>query len=180
MNYKRIIERKREIDLLYEQTKEDKYLWEDDCINHFFECEGYKTYETIADFCIYNNIKRVFDIGCAYGHQSEIFLKKQIGYIGINNMKLDFWNKDKYQYIIDSYPCKIETHSSDLAISVLCLTWNCYLYEGEKTLKEQCEALSKDFRQCLLYLQPDRLEFVSKYFRNFRSTSYKGLIYFYN
>lgn len=151
----------------YEQTKDVKYLMECDSICHFFE-GGHERYEKVSKYCIENGFKRVFDIGCAYGFQSEIFLNNNIDYIGIDVGNLDFWNKDKFQYIVKEYPFEIEANSNDLAISVLCLTWNCYLYEDEITLRNQCEALSRDFKNCLLYMQIDKLNIVKEYFKNYK------------
>ena len=94
-----------------------KYYIEMDCIEHLF-CGGLDRYEEIALFCKKNNIKRVVDIGCAVGHQSECFLENDIDYMGVNEAKLNFWNKGKYTYIVGNYPCSLPTKTKDLAISV--------------------------------------------------------------
>ncbi|WP_142384712.1 hypothetical protein [Bacillus sp. M6-12] len=161
------------------KTKNMEYDMEMDCIDHFFECEGYKTYEDIATFAKSIGVERVFDIGCAYGHQSETFLKEGLDYIGVTDHTANFWNKDNFQYIINRYPCELPVQKGDLGVSVLCLTWNVYLYENEKTLTEQCEALQRDFEHCLLYIQPDRMEFVSRYFKKVEKVG-GGLYYFSN
>lgn len=148
-------------------------------IDTFFEAEVYKTYEAFARITKEKGFNRVFDIGTAFGLQSEVFLNEGIDYIGINDGDLNFWNKDKFEYIVGEYPFKIEAKETDLAISSLCLTWNCYLYEGEKTLSKQCNALSRDFKACLLYMQMDKLDFVKRYFKGHEIIDNK-LIYFYN
>lgn len=177
-DYSRLVKRYEEISLLYRETLNDEYLIEDHCIAHLFECEGLKNYETIALFCEEHDIKRVVDIGCAYGHQSEVFLQTNIDYIGVNDTQLDFWNKEHFQYVTGAYPCELPLKKGDLGISVLCLTWNCYLYEKEKTLINQCEALQKDFEHCLIYVQPDHLKVISKYFKNIHHI--KGNFYYFS
>lgn len=179
MKYQRLLNRHKECLDLYEQTNDTRYLMEVDCIEHFFGVSGLERYEAIMNFARNNNITRVFDIGCAYGHQSEVFLENSIDYVGIEACSDNFWNKDKFKYIQKEYPFKIDSKASDLAVSVLCLTWNCYLYEGEKTLTEQCEALQRDFKHCLLYLANDKIEFVLKYFKNHKKID-EDLYYFYN
>lgn len=164
---------------LYDKTGDVIYLMEFDCICHFFECESFKTYEKIAQFSIENNFKRIFDIGCAFGHQSEVFKNASLNYIGIEMNESNFWNNNKFKYIVKEYPFKIETNPDDLAVSVLCLTWNCYLYEREKTLKKQCEALQRDFKQCLLYIASDKVDFVKQYYKNCKEID-KNIIYFWN
>lgn len=148
-------------------------------IDTFFEAEVYKTYETFAKVAKEKGFNRVFDIGTAFGLQSEVFLNEGIDYVGINDGNLDFWNKDKFEYIVGEYPFKIEAKETDLAVSSLCLTWNCYLYEGEKTLSKQCNALSRDFDACLLYMQISNLDFVAKYFRGYEIID-KNIVYFYH
>lgn len=179
LKYKRLIDRMTELINLYHQDKNVEYLKEDDCIGHFFECEGYQTYEEIASFAKANQIERIVDIGCAYGHQSEVFLKEELQYIGVSDHKSNFWNNDKYEYIVNHYPCELPLQKGDLGVSVLCLTWNCYLYDKEQTLKRQCEALQHDFEHCLLYIQSDKLDFVGSYFKKVEKIG-SNLYYFSN
>ena len=113
-----------------------------------------------------------------------MFLNNNIKYIGINDYYLDFWNYNKYDYIVREYPFEYESkyfevNYSDLPISVLCLTWNCYLYNGEETLRKQIEALSRDFRHCLLYMSKDKLDFVKQYYYGCKRLG-ESLMYFYN
>lgn len=179
MEYKRLSDRIGELNRLYDETKDILYMMEDDCICHFFECEGYKKYEIILDFAKHNNFKRVFDIGCAFGHQSEVFLNSNIEYVGIDSGEFNFWNNDRYKYISKEYPFTIKADKDDLAVSVLCLTWNCYLYENERTLHEQCNQLKKDFKHCLLYMDNKKIEFVKRYYNNYKILD-GNFIYFYN
>lgn len=156
--YERLLKRRQEIK--NDNNKDEESY----CIDHFFECETAKTYESILDVAKNKGYNRVFDIGCAYGHQSEVFFNSEIDYVGIDEYQVDFWNIDKYKYIKGKYPFKISTRDKDIAISVLCLTWNCYLYEKEKTLKDQLEQLSNDFQSAILYLAKDKVDFVKEYF----------------
>lgn len=180
MKYKRLIDRSKELNSLYIKTKDIEYAMEDDCIMHLFGCGGIETYETICNFVKENKFKKVYDIGCAYGHQSEIFLEKNVDYVGIEVSPIkNFWNADKFKYINRKYPFEINANENDVAVSVLCLTWNCYLFEGIKTLKEQCEALKRDFKHCILYMQNDRIEFVGEYFKNCKHIK-DNIYYFYS
>jgi hypothetical protein len=98
--------------------------------------------------------------------------------VGIDDDNHNFWNNDKFEFIIGNYPCAIPTKENDLGVSVLCLTWNCYLYEDD-TLTKQCEALQRDFEHCLLYIAEDKVEFISKYFKNVKEIGC-NLYYFSN
>ena len=166
--YQRLLDRREECIKKYKETNKTEYLREDDAILHFLGAGGIEHYEFIVDFCNANNITFVYDIGAAYGHQSEVFLNtdKYVEYIGIDSgVKGEFWNNDKYTYFEREYPCKLNPKEQDLAVSVLCLGWNCYLYEGDKTLNEQFEALSRDFRQALIYAPQHILPTVKKHFK---------------
>lgn len=148
-------------------------------VDTFYECEVYGKYEKFANFCKERGYTRVFDIGSAFGLQSEVFLNEGLSYVGINDLPLDFWNKDIFEYIVEAYPMKIKAREADLAISSLCLTWDCYLFDKENTLIKQCEALSRDFKSCLLYMQMDKLDTVNKYFANYEIIE-ENMVYFYN
>lgn len=162
----------------------DSYFIELDSLSHFFEAGGVETYSKIAAFCKERGIGRVVDIGCSYGHQSEIFLNGDLEYVGIDQGSHPYWNEDRFTYFSDRYPCEIPVKKGDLGISVLCLTWNCYLYEKEKTLNDQCEALKRDFDHCLLYMQNEQIEAVSKHFKRTevigKKSSGASLVYFSN
>ena len=181
IKYQNLYERAKYCMDKYFETKDIKYAMEEDCISHMFECEGLKTYEKIANFAKENGFSKVFDIGCAIGHQSEVFLQSGLDYVGIEEAPVsEFWNADKFTYISKKYPFKIIAEpNKDLAVSVLCLTWNCYLYEKEKTLQEQCEALQRDFKHCLLYMPKEAVSFVSKYYKGCKNIE-GHLYYFFN
>lgn len=180
MDFSKIKARTRQLWDLYELTKNNLYLMEDDCIGHLFECEGFETYQKIAQFCEDHDIQRVVDIGCAYGHQSEVFMQYDIDYVGLNDGKCDFWNRDEFDYHVGTYPCKLPIQKGDLGISVLCITWNVYLHDGQETLYQQCKALSEDFEHCLIYVQPSHLGIISEYFKKVEKIDEHNLYYFSN
>ena len=167
--YQRLLDRREECIRKYKETNKIEYLKEDDAILHFLGAGGREHYEFVVDFCNKNDFSFVYDIGAAYGHQSEVFLKnyKNIEYVGIEasiDGKEWLWNNDHYAYFENEYPCKLHTTDKDLAVSVLCLGWNCYLSEGEKTLNKQFKALARDFKQALIYAPQHILPTVNKYF----------------
>ena len=128
--------------------------------------EGICNYEFIAKWCIENNINKVYDIGCAYGHQAEFFIENKIDYAGIESERFGpFWREDELDYFNKAYPFEINADKGELAISVFCLTWNCYLIDGQKTLQNQLEQLSKDFNHCLLFIPKDKVDFVNLYYK---------------
>lgn len=175
--YERLEKKLKECFDSYKESKDSKYLIEADCIEHFLYDED-RDYKFIRDFAKERNFKRVVDIGCAMGHQSEEFLDGEVGYVGIDEYRSNFWNGDKFEYIVNRYPFKFEAKEGDLAVSKLCLTWNCYLYEGEKTMHEQLKALSRDFDKCLLYIPKENVEIISKYFKNYEILK-DSFVYFY-
>lgn len=163
--YQRLRERFHELGRLYREKRDIEYLMEDDSLCHIMECGRLALYETIAKVAKEKGATRVFDIGCAYGHQSEIFLNEKMTYIGVTDHQSDFWNRDTFDYIVGRYPCELPVQKGDIGVSVLCLTWNCYLYNGEDTLRNQCEALQRDFEHCLIYAQDDNVNFLKGYFK---------------
>lgn len=163
--YPRLEERLDELGRLYQEAGKNnvEYLMEEDGLIHVLTPGRLPVYESIREKAMTLGVTRVVDIGCAYGHQSEVFLEVEMDYVGVTNHDSQFWNRDRFDYVIDHYPCPLPVKENDLAISVLCLTWNCFLHEKEKTLMEQCEALLKDFSHCILYT--DKPEYVANYFK---------------
>lgn len=166
--YPNLKARYHELSKLYREakTREEQLdsMEEDDSLAHVVECGGIGTYESILRHVKQLNGKRVIDIGCAYGHQSEVFVDSGVEYVGVTNHRSNFFNRDRFEYVIGQYPCELPLRPGDIGVSVLCLTWNVYLTEGEKTLHEQCEALKRDFADCILYLPAHAVEVVSGYF----------------
>lgn len=157
---------------------ETQYLMEMDSIDHVLDTNCIGRYKFAMEFAKKNRVNRVFDIGCAYGHQSEVFNASGIEYIGINEHDLSpFWNKDQFKYIVKHYPFSIEATNNDMAVSILCLVWNCYLHDGDRTLNEQLESLSRDFKKALLYIPQEKISHVAKYYDKFEVYE-NGMAYF--
>lgn len=175
-DYHRIHDRFGALGQLYDETKDMEYLMEHDSICHVMDAEHLGIYEKVVEVAKQKGVKRVIDIGCAYGHQSEVFLNQGVTYVGVSDNQSRFWNRDVFDYVVDSYPCELPIRKGDMGVSVLCLTWNVYLDEGEKTLREQCEALQRDFRQCLIYVQENHVDFLKGYFKT--SECIEGNLYY--
>lgn len=90
------------------------------CIEEYI-CSTKGFYELVLKYCLENDIKEIYDIGCCYGWQSEIFINNNIKYIGIECETLDFWNKDNCTYINRKYPFPIKHNKDAIAISNLCI-----------------------------------------------------------
>ncbi|WP_442637927.1 hypothetical protein [Rossellomorea marisflavi] len=148
------------------ETKAERtsYLMEGQCLCSVMESIPGGSYERILSYVHMLGGKRVVDIGCAYGHQSEVFSGTGVDYMGVTNHEGDFFNQDIYTYMTGHYPCELPTQEGDIGVSVLCMGWNCYLDEGEKTLHEQAQSLSRDFLDCILYIPETSLEIMASYF----------------
>lgn len=85
-------------------------LYRLDALAHYYEAEGKSDYEKLAYWCKLMGYKGVIDIGCAYGFQSEEFIKQGLRYHGIDEIKEDFFNADVegVSYQVDKFPCEID------------------------------------------------------------------------
>lgn len=157
---------KRVNDIL--EKRETELLMELDDICHLIECGSLKNYNTMFQFAASKHFDYVCDIGCAYGHQSEL-CRDLIKYIGIDEDSTNFYEAEGLDttYIVGHYPCEIEIPNKykTLAVSILCLGWNCYRYNDDE-YDRQFKALSKDFAACLLYVPTEREEDLKKYFNH--------------
>lgn len=155
---------KRAIDVLEEYRL--NMLREMDALDHTMEI-SLKNYDFMIDFAIEKGFKRVVDIGCAYGHQSEL-CQGRIEYRGIDEDLVNFYefNDKNNNYSVGKYPFYIpfDIYKKDLAISNLAIGWQCYV--DEKEFREQCKALSNDFKASLLYLPTDREPILKECFKN--------------
>lgn len=174
---KKILELRKELMKKCDDVR-SPYLEQLYCIDVFFECRTADKYRKAKEFCESKGYARIFDIGCAFGFQSEVFLGSEMDYVGIDGKEVDYHNKEEFMYISQKYPFKIEAKEDDIAISFLCLGWNCYLHEEQKTLNEQFKALSKDFNSCILDVKDYQFETIQKYFPNAENIG-DGLHYFY-
>ena len=169
MNYQRLIDERNRLDCIYEESKRPGAK---DCpyvnalemeygIDSFFGEGGRSNYEFIRDFMLERGLKKLFDIGCAEGYQSECFVDTDITYVGMDAIDTPFWNRDRYEYRVGVYPkVSIPDAEESLAVSVLCLTWLCY---GHNTCEDQMAQLAKDFKQALLLVNSSALDIVKKY-----------------
>lgn len=155
-----------------------------DSLDHFLEC-SFQNYKFMHDFIIEKGFDNVVDIGCAYGYQNEIF--KDLSYTGIDDSKLDFYRKNEQNvhYLVGTYPFKIPKINylkRAIAISNLCIGWECYKHNDDE-FDKQFEAISKDFKVCLIYMPYGRINTLEKYFNNIEiHKEHKGLVhtaYFY-
>lgn len=142
-----------------------------DGIDHFLTC-SVENYEFMFNFASEHGYDGVVDIGCAHGFQSEI-CNQHLDYVGVNDELLDFWipthKITSTRYIVLKYPFKKDHYENlkkgYLAISNLCLGWNCYATE-DNSYEKQFKALSEDFGACLLYVPIERESYLKKYFKN--------------
>ena len=163
------------------KCEENKLLMEHNSIINYFE-SGRKKYKKALDFCKKKGFLKAYDIGCAYGFQSELFITYNIDYVGIDcSVKNDeFWDSGRFIHLNKTYPFKIKADKqNDVAISILCLCWNCYLTDGEETLRTQMEQLSKDFNHVILYIDNRFFNIVKSYFKGYESFD-SLFYYFYN
>lgn len=177
MNYN-LIERYRELEKQYKKTKDKDLLMEIYSLDHYFECETYKTYGDILKKVMDTEKTKVVDIGCGFGHQSDVFMKKGIDYSGIERSNLNFFNKDSFEYFVGEYPKDfMERNFKDsIGISVLFIGWECYFFE-EDTFKEQIKALENHFDEIILYIKREHAEIVQKTFPK-REMIRENLYYF--
>lgn len=68
--------------------EEPKYMESELMLFPFFEDYYYAIIKDLK----FNNINRVTDIGCQFGLQSELFIRTNINYTGIDNSIIDFFN----------------------------------------------------------------------------------------
>ena len=149
-----------------------------DDLMHQFECESFEIYGEIINIAKENHVNNIYDIGCASGYQSEAFKQENINYIGIEGYFTGkgYWNDDIFKYIEKPYPFKIDSSENDIAISKLCIGWNCFKFEDNTYLK-QLEALSRDFKTVILYTTEEFINIAHKYFNNITkcSNNYENL-----
>ena len=111
------------------------------CISSYQE--GHKEwYEAVAKYAKELGLKKVYDIGCCYGYQSEEFIKLGLQYVGIEicrYMKDNAYNlgNQNVEYIFKKYPCEIHPEKDSIAISHLCIGFLINTEEELKTLYDQ-------------------------------------------
>lgn len=133
-----------------------------------FLSEGMLTYLDMLNICQKNNISKVYDVGCGFGWQSEIFWKGGVKYLGIDvDDSLSFWKNnavDGINYINKEYPFSISADKDEALISSMCLSWECY-FRDKDTLKKQAEAVIRDFDQAILVLADENADIFIQGFK---------------
>lgn len=113
-----------------EQQKLDEYLY---CIEEIFEGRTIADYFTAFKLAAQQGFDTFVDIGCATGHQSELFRNSGIQYVGIESCPGLFWRPDETTYIEARYPCKIPQEVMDnkvMGASRLCVGYLTCDYEA--------------------------------------------------
>ena len=125
-------------------------------------------YDLTAETAKKLGVDHVYDIGCAYGHQSVVYEAAGIHYTGID--MYDFENPfpdNGADYIICKYPFSIPRNDSGevrMAISHLCLG---YFDSDDSELQEKnLKQISKDFEyyMCEVPWNENNEELYKKYF----------------
>lgn len=127
------------------------------CLESYLLARGQKDYEFAADLCEKLGLKGVVDIGCSYGFQSEIFVKKRLIYHGIDNSRTHFWNHGENHVTFQSeeYPCFVNVDTKKmLAFSRFCVG---------HTMKDY-EKVSEDFTYLLVDKKEETDSGLSRYF----------------
>lgn len=158
MKYERLNKR---LNFVSKRESNSFSMEEEDSICNFFEAGGIERYEFIFNFIQKHKIKNIYDIGCAYGHQSEVFVNSKINYIGIETYPCEYWNKKRYTYIDGNYPFKINVLPNSIAVSCLCIGWH-----FDKIVDQEISQLSKDFSKALLYIPNEVIPICKKYFNS--------------
>lgn len=166
------------------KTDKSEFFRELDSLDHCLEC-SLGNYKFMYKFIKERGFDNVVDIGCAYGFQNEFF--KDMSYTGIDDEKLNFYreNEQNVHYLVGTYPFKlpkINYFKRAVAISNLCIGWECYK-QNDDEFDKQFKAISKDFKASLLYMPYERINTLEKYFKNIAIyKEHKGLVhtaYFY-
>lgn len=127
------------------------------CLESYLLARGQKDYEFAADLCKKLELKGIVDIGCSYGFQSEVFLKKRLIYHGIDSSCARFWNHGENHVTFQSeeYPCFVNADTGKmLAFSRFCVG---------HTMKDY-ERLSGDFTYLLVDKKEETDSGLSRYF----------------
>lgn len=156
MKLDKIIDRYNQIKMIDEQ--------ESHSIETQMECKTYSDYYLAGKIAKSLGLERIVDIGCAHGHQSYVITQQGVDYLGINTHIIPFFAADdKARYLVGHYPLEIKTSEKDLAVAILSLFWNCYLYD-DNVLEDQIKAVSKDFKYLLASIPNDKIELVGRAF----------------
>ena len=124
-------------------------------------------YDLTAEIAEELGVDHVYDIGCAYGHQSVIYEAAGIRYTGID--MYDFENPfpdNGADYIIRKYPFSIPREDDDLrmAVSHLCLGWFSSREPEIQEMEFQQIAEDFDYYMCQVPYRINKEKLNNKYF----------------
>ena len=124
-------------------------------------------YDLTAEIAEELGVDHVYDIGCAYGHQSVIYETAGIRYTGID--MYDFENPfpdNGADYIIRKYPFSIPREDDDLrmAVSHLCLGWFSSREPEIQEMEFQQIAEDFDYYMCQVPYRINKENLYDKYF----------------
>ena len=124
-------------------------------------------YDLTAEIAEELGVDHVYDIGCAYGHQSVIYEAAGIRYTGID--MYDFENPfpdNGADYIIRKYPFSIQREDDDLrmAVSHLCLGWFSSREPEIQEMEFQQIAEDFDYYMCQVPYRINKENLYDKYF----------------
>ena len=124
-------------------------------------------YDLTAEIAEELGVDHVYDIGCAYGHQSVIYEAAGIRYTGID--MYDFENPfpdNGADYIIRKYPFSIPREDDDLrmAVSHLCLGWFSSREPEIQEMEFQQIAEDFDYYMCQVPYRINKENLYDKYF----------------
>lgn len=124
-------------------------------------------YDLTAEIAEELGVDHVYDMGCAYGHQSVIYEAAGIRYTGID--MYDFENPfpdNGADYIIRKYPFSIPREDDDLrmAVSHLCLGWFSSREPEIQEMEFQQIAEDFDYYMCQVPYRINKENLYDKYF----------------
>lgn len=128
-----------------DKSKLYEYLY---CITAAFSINTFEDYFTAYKVAVRNGFDTVIDIGCAAGHQAELFRGSTVRYVGIESCPGHFWRPDEITYFTQKYPCSIPNKIMDrrvLGVSRLCVGY----------LTIDYESIAQQFNSFLLSGPPD-------------------------
>ena len=124
-------------------------------------------YDLTAEIAEELGVDHVYDIGCAYGHQSVIYETAGIRYTGIDMYDFDNPFPDNgADYIIRKYPFSIPREDGDLrmAVSHLCLGW--FSSREPEIQEHELRQIAADFDYYMCQV-PDKIEKENLYDKYF-------------
>lgn len=124
-------------------------------------------YDLTAEIAEELGVDHVYDIGCAYGHQSVIYETAGIRYTGIDMYDFDNPFPDNgADYIIRKYPFSIPREDGDLrmAVSHLCLGW--FSSREPEIQEHELRQIAADFDYYMCQI-PDRIDKENLYDKYF-------------